>query len=942
MNTLTPRADTSAFDLFLRATTKALAFAAGMALALFTLVAHAQTTGSLSGRVTDASTGLSLAGARVTLADTGLETFTGPSGDYSFGSVPAGAAIVEVNYVGYPTISRNVEIGTATRLNVVFNSETVELDKMVIEGAAVGTARAINQQRAAATYTNIVASDEIGNFADQNAAEAIQRIPGVSLYRDQGEGRYIVLRGLNYTFTSVKVNGGSFAGADLGERATALDVIPADALAAIEVTKVPTPDMDGEGLGGQVNIRTKSPFEADGLAASFTAQGQYADQSGEYSKKFNGYLSQRFGADKQYGLLIAPTWQERKFGSHNFENGGAWVSPDDNGTAFYTMAALEFRDYVINRERYGVNAAFEARPDSATSFYVHGGYNRFTDTESRHLTIFDFTEATLNKASVTANSATYTGLRRYGRRLRIREKDQEVTTLSAGGEKQLGAWKFEVQAGYTEGEERRPDELVARFRRNTRDSSIRYDTAGTYGVTVTQLTGASFYEPSSYAFQRVDVANESGTETESDLGFHARYDFNGRPSYVKFGALLRAKEKESEGEVYELTAAPSTFTFANLAEPASDYPYLKVPRISTAAVKQAYYANPSAFTGGRVFEDSEFEDFSLTEDVLSGYVMSGSQFGRLNILGGVRVERTEFETTGNELDLVNETATARTASRSYTNVLPGVHFRYDLTKSLVARASWSNSIARPSFGDTAFRSLVNSDDLEINRGNPALEALEATNWDASVEYYLPSLGVLSAAVFHKQIENFSYEYTDPTPLVINGDSYELTTYANGSDGTISGVELAYQQQLRMLPAPFDGLGVMANVTFLDSKATYPTRPGENVPFIGQSDRTGNFALTYEKAGLFLRLALNFRTERLREDEPLGGSAPEDIYVDAFKQLDLTARYKLGKNWELYGEMLNLTDEPFRVFLKSDNGQGNRLGQVEEYGWSANFGLRWKL
>jgi TonB-dependent receptor len=935
MQTTNPGAALRAFPLFLRA--------ACAALVLIGVSLSAQTAGSLGGRVTDASTGLALAGARVTLAGTDLETYTGTAGDYSFASVPPGSYSVEVNYVGYPGVVRSVEVGGATRLNIVFNGETVELDKLVIEGAAVGTARAINRQRAAATLTNIVASDEIGNFPDQNAAEAIQRIPGISLYRDQGEGRYIVLRGLNYTYTSVKVNGGSFAGADLGERATALDVIPADALAAIEVTKVPTPDMDGEGLGGQVNIRTKSPFENDGLAASFSAQGQFADQSGETSSKFNGYVSQRFGANKQYGFLIAPTWQERRFGSHNFETGGAWVHPDDNGTAFYTPEALEFRDYVINRERHGVNAAFEARPDTGTTVYVHGGYNRFTDTESRHLTIFDFTEGTLDRSTVTADSATYTGLRRYGRRLRIREKDQEVTSLTAGLEKQAGTWKFDVQTGYTKGEERRPDELTARFRRNTRDASIRYASDGPYGLTVTQLAGASFFEPSSYAFQRVDLANESGSETETDLGFNARYDFAGSPTWVKFGALLRAKEKESEGEVHEFGSAPAAFTFVNLAEPASDYPYLRVPRISTAAVREAYYANPGAFTGERVFEDSEFEDFSLEEDVTAGYLMGGTTFGRLNVLGGVRVERTEFGTTGNELDLVNEVATRRTASRSYTNVLPGVHFRYDVDKNLVLRASWSNSLARPSFGDTAFRSLVNSDDLEITRGNPALEALEAVNWDASVEYYLPSLGVVSAAVFHKQIENFSYEYEDPTPLVINGESYDLTTYANGSDGSITGVELAWQQQLRMLPAPFDGLGFMANITFLDSEATYPTRPGEDVPFIGQSDRTGNLGLTYEKAGLFLRLALNFRTERLREDEPLGGEAWQDLYVDDFKQLDLTARYKLGRNWELYGEVLNITDEPFRVFLRSPGAaQGDRLGQVEEYGWSANLGVRWKL
>lgn len=921
------------------------ATALALACALGAVAAQAQSTGSLSGRVTDASTKLALAGARVSVTGTALETYTDQAGGYALNNVPAGARTIEVSYVGYAPLRQTVTVGGSTRLDISFNTEAVKLENFVIEGSAVGTARAINQQRAAATLRSIVASDEIGNFPDQNAAESIQRIPGVSLYRDQGEGRYIVLRGLNYAFTSVKVNGGSFAGADLGERATALDVIPADALASIEVTKVPTPDMDGEGLGGQVDIKTKSPFDAEGQAASVTAQGQYAEQGGKYSSKFNGYVSQRFGDAKQYGFVLSPTWQERKFGSYNYETGGAWVSPADNGTAFYTPESIEFRDYEINRERYGLNAAFEARPDAETSLYVRAGYNRFTDTESRHLTIFDFTEGTLNTASVTADSGTFTSLRRYGRRLRIREKDQEVSSLVAGGEKRFGAWTVDVQAGYTEGKEKRPDEITARFRRNTRDASIRYNTSGAYGFTVTQLAGASYTDPASYAFQRVDLANDQGKETESDLGFNARYDLAGlaNPTYVKFGSLYRAKDKDSESEAYELTGAPASFTFANLAEPASDYPYLRVPRISTAAVKQAFYSNRGAFTGTRLFEDSEFEDFSISENVLAAYVMGGTTVGRLNIITGLRMERTDFETTGKELDLVNEVATRRTASRNYTNWLPGLYLRYDVTKNLVLRASWSNALARPSFGDSAFRSLVNSDDLEVTRGNPNLAALEATNWDASVEYYLPSLGLVSASVFHKQIRNFSYEYQSPTPLVINGDSYDLTTYANGSDGSITGLELAYQQQLRLLPAPFDGLGVMANLTLLDSEATYPTRPGEDVPFIGQSDYTGNAGLTYEKAGLFVRLAMNFRSERLREDEPLGGAAWQDLYVDDFKQLDLTVRYKLTKNWEVFGEVLNLTDEPFRVFQKSPGAaQGARLGQVEEYGWSANFGVRWKL
>ena len=170
----------------------------------------------------------------------------------------------------------------------------------------------------------------------------------------------------------------------------------------------------------------------------------------------------------------------------------------------------------------------------------------------------------------------------------------------------------------------------------------------------------------------------------------------------------------------------------------------------------------------------------------------------------------------------------------------------------------------------------------------------------------------------------------------------MTTFANGSDCSITGLELAYQQELRFLPAPFDGLGFLANVTFLDSDATYPTRPGEDVPFIGQSDYVVNLALTYDKGPFFARLAYNVRGERLREDETLGGEFAEDLYVDAFAQLDLTVRYRLSRNWELYGEIINLTDEPFLVFLKSDNGQGKRLGQFEDYVVSANFGVRWSL
>lgn len=912
--------------------------------AVLTTALFAQTagTGTVTGRVTDSATRLALGGARVSVAGTSVETYTNSAGEFLLLNVPAGAQSVDVSYVGYPDVRQTVSVGAgqAVRADVAFGSDVVTLDRFVIEGSLVGTARAINEQRASETLTNIVAADEIGNFADQNVAESLQRIPGVSLYRDQGEGRYIVLRGLNYNYTNVKVNGASFAGADLGERATALDVVPTDMLASIEVTKVPTPDLDGEGLGGQVNVKTKTPFDNPGFQLSIDAQGQYADLDDVFSQKFNLTFSDT-SADGKWGYLIAPTWQERKFGSHNVEM-GAWgeaTAPD--GSEHLVIEELEFREYEILRTRYGAAAALEFKPDENGLFYLRATYNRFTDEELRHLSLIPFVEGT-GIAALDDTSATVTGVRRYARRLRIREKDQEVFAATLGGERRLGSWLVEGHLGYTVGEERRPDEITARFRRNTRDQTFRYAFTNPYDIQLTQVAGASLADPANYNFQRIDLANESGEEKELDAAIDLRRDLDtANPAYVKFGARFRAKEKSSEAEVYELDGAPSSFTFANVAGGLSNYPYLQVPLIDAEKVKQAFYGNRAAFTGGRVYEDSETDDWDLNEDVLAAYAMGSMSFGKTNVIAGARVERTEFDTTGKEVDLVNETSTRVRSSRSYTNWLPGVYFRHDVNDRLVLRASWSNSLARPNFGDIAYRTRINEDDGEIFIGNPDLETLESMNWDASAEYYLPSLGVVSATVFLKDIKNFSYEITIPGGDPVASRGYDLTTFRNGSDGEIRGVELAYQQQLRFLPAPFDGLGFQANLTFTDSEATYPTRPGETVPFIGQSDRLANVGLSYEKAGFFARLALNMRSERLREDEPLGGDALEDFWVDDFAQLDLSMRYRINARWAVYADLINLTDEPFRVFRKT-GGLPDRPAQIEEYGWSANFGVKFDL
>jgi TonB-dependent receptor len=903
----------------------------------------AEPTGALAGRVTDARTKLALGGTRVLITGTELSTFADSAGEFALDGVPAGERAVTFGYVGYPEVTRTIRVepGRTARTEVAFGSDVVTLDRFVITGSAVGSARAINRQRAADTLTSIVASDEIGRFADQNVAETMQRIPGLALYRDQSEGRFIVVRGIRPDLNSVRLDGVSMASPERGDRVVALDVLPTDALAAVEVTKVPTPDMDGDGLGGSINVRTRSAFDAEGRQVQVSAQGQYSRLADRFSSKFNATVADRF-AGGRLGFIFTPTWQARRFGSNNFEEDGGWalrpVPGAPTGTQAPFLTGLAFREYEITRTRYGASSALEFKPEPGTHVFLRGTFTQFNDRENRYVFTLPFAEGTVSALSETG--ATVTGVRRERHDVRFREKDQRVFSAVLGAEKTAGPWQLDGRVAWSRGEEERPAETTVRFRKSSRGSNWTYSFApGTYAPTFV-VTGASLADPSLYnEISRFRVVDSPGEETEFNAAFNARRTLRlgETPAYVKAGAQLRAKEKRAANETVDY-AAPAAFTFASVLEGQTpdDYPFFSTGlRASTPRIQQTFRSNSAAFTPTRLLAESVQDDWTSTEAVTAAYAMGGATRGRLHALAGVRLEHTRYENRGNEL--TGTTVRAVSRGRTYENLLPGLHLRYDLDRQTLLRASWGRTLARPSFDDSALRRSVNQTASRVTEGNPRLSPLESTNWDASLERYLPSLGLLSAAVFRKEIKNFTYQREIPDGDPATG--YTLSTFVNGPRGRISGLELAWQQQLRGLPAPFDSLGFMANYTWTESRATYPTRPGETLDFIGQSKEIGNFALTFQRGGFFVRAALNFRTPRLREDEPLGGDASTDRWVDDHQQVDVTVSYRLTAQWELYAEGLNLTNEPFRVYFGKN---GTRLTQFEEYGAAANFGVRWRL
>lgn len=911
-----------------------------LALAL-PLSAQTSSTGSITGRVTDANTKLSLAGVHVTVRGTAIETYADATGGYVLTGVPAGGQTVEFSYVGYTEFTRSAEVapGGVARLDAAFGDDAVRMNKFVIEGNAVGTARAINQQRSAETLTNIIASDAIGQFPDQNAAESLQRVPGLALYRDQGEGRYIIIRGINAQYNHVAVDGASLATPESGLRTAPLDVIGSDSLGAIEVNKVNTPDMDADGLGGSVNLRSRSAFDSQARQFMFNAETLYGHLRGNYGSKFNGTYANIF-ADGKLGVLVSASFQRRPYGSSNFEESGGWssvTSPAD-GQKHYAFNGVAFREYQILRTRESANASIEYRLTPDTTVYLRTSYSDFTDKENRWVTAIPFTKGATITA-LTDTSGSFNNVTAVSKNLRTREKEQALTTAVLGFDSNLRGLALDGQVSASLGQEWKPDELEGVFTTKAA-SSWSYSFDNPYRIVATSTGGAGDpANPASFVTQKSTYKNARGKESELGGRLNARYALEqmAHPTFVKLGVSYRAKEKFLDKDSASIAAVPAGFTFAALSEDgsASLYPYFRGPRWNVAALRSAFFDNKSAFT--ITPKESVLSDFTSHEDVGAAYAMGGTTIDRLHVVGGVRAENTKFDTKGTQLR--GGIYTPMTTSTHYTDWAPGVALRYDATKRLVLRASWSNTLSRPTFIESAISRNVNDDKAapSVSQGNSQLKPLESANWDSSVEYYLPSLGVASAAVFYKDIKNFTYSALAGTDA---DTGYPLTTFVNGPKGHIVGLELAYQQQFRFLPAPFDGFGFLANVTLSDSEATFPTRPGEKLAFIGQSKTIGNVGFTYEKHGFFARLAANYRTPRLREDEALGATAADDRFVDRFLQWDLTTSYKFNRHWEIYAEAINLTNEPFRVYFGNSNPK--RLVQFEEYGWSTNFGLRWRL
>ncbi|XYJ10315.1 TonB-dependent receptor [Telluria sp. B2] len=801
---------------------------------------------------------------------------------------------------------------------------------VIVTGQRASLARAIAVQEQADHIVSVVSSDDIGHLPDKNAAEALARVPGVSVQRDQGEGRYVVVRGLDADYNSVTINGALVPSPEATRRAVALDVLPAGLVRSLEVSKSLTPDQDANSLGGSVEVKTLSAFDLPGSLLSAGTAVSRDSNTGQNSPSANLLWAQRF-LDGKLGVAAGVSGEKRKFGSDNVETGGAWDGR--------RLSGFELRDYLPQRERRAAAVNLDYRPDAATSVALRGFVSRFSDDEVRdRLTVSNFDGDDV--AEGDTDSA------RVERRLRQRKYTQEIRSLTGSLDHRFGnAWRLHLEAAHSRATDDTPDAISdARFRGEDDFEGIGF----TNGRKPRLVAPAAVFDPASYGLHTLALERSHASDTTRQLRLDLQRDFElgDWGAAVKFGAKATRRDKDNDTDAWEygsddpedgdyFGAGPTSMS-AFVGPRQLDYKLGSIGYAIDPALVRARLAG-LARDPARVADESALDDFAMAEDIDAAYLQASLRRGAWSLLAGVRAERTRFRALGSQVS--EDEITPRSASRSYTNWLPGMHLRYDIDRATSLRAAWSNSVVRANFSQLAPGISLDGED-EATIGNPELAPLRSHNLDFGLERVIGREGVVSAYVFNKEIRDFTYA----TNLAGSGawaDYSSAVSYANGGKARVRGIELAWQQPLRMLPAPWNGLLVGINGSLTQSRASIDSAAGggiraaRSIRMPGQSRRTGNAMVGYEAGPFSARLALNYKSPYLLELGEDVLDAGQDRYVDSQKQLDFSMSWKLDKRWQLTFDASNLNNEKYYVY----QGDKARNAQYEQYGRTYRIGLK---
>lgn len=910
--------------------------AGACALALASTSAFA--AGDISGRVTNADQSVGFEGALVQIDALNLKDVTKRDGSFHFYNLKDGTYQVRVTYLGAEPKTFAITIKDGENITTTFPMGAADnvIEELLVVGQRASQANALNRQKNAKRISSVASADAMGQFPDQNVAESLQRLPGLFIQRDQGEGRFVGIRGIDPNLNNLTINGVNIPSPESGVRSVAMDVIPSELVDSLEVSKTVTPDMDADAVGGSIEVKSLSGLDRPENSMTFNVQLSQSQLRDETAPKLSGSYTTAWDLNhgKRLALATAVSWSKRRFGSDNMEVDGGWGNYDieENATGedveIFSAEEIEQRAYWLERERTGIALNLDYQGHS-TDLYLRTLYSEFSDDEYRLRNEYKFSDGTLG--GISDDSGQFIGAE-MDRDTKDRFEEQTIWSSVLGGETRVSAWTLEYSAGYSLSTEDEPGRVDTDFKGEGFDLGYT-----SLGQTPTLTQSAAAQDLANFELDEIILENNTSEDEELSMRFDATYDFvwNNYNVAFKTGMKFRHREKFNDADV---TVFDGGFNDAIGADFADEIPDWSIgnfgPGLSRSGLRAFFHQNLANFEVNDQDTTIESSGASYTseEDIYAAYAMLDLDLDKWNLVFGVRYEDTSFSTTGNRVELINNSVadieevvvTPWTVDKDYDHLLPSLNVRYDFTDNLLARFAYTQTIARPAFGDSAAFQLITNeteeDDGEIGTtieaevGNPDLDPYESDNFDLSIEYYPGHIGVMSAGLFYKDIDNFIVAAEVQDNGQWEGFS-EVLQPINGGSASITGIELAWTKTFQ------NGFLFNANTTLTDSDDELPN----------QADSVGNLSLGYENNFLSARISWSHRSESFQFNDQ--GAA---VYEDSHNQIDMNVKYFFNDDMFVYFNGVNLSDEPLYLYHREQRF----AYQYETYGRTFEIGFSW--
>ena len=963
---------------------------------------YAASNTNIIGTVKDATTGEPLIGANLIILGTSLGSSTDIDGKYRIQNVPFGEYTLRVTYIGYKQqeTSLNITSEKTIEINISLKPDVIEGESVVISTQREGQIEAINQQINSDAIKNIVSSDKIQELPESNVAEAVGRLPGISLLREGGEGNKVVIRGLAPKYNKVQVDGVDLVATDSDNRSTDLSMISAYMLDGIEVTKSALADQEADQLGGTVNFVLKGAPIGEPKFKLLT-EGGYNGLRNEYKDYRLVGLSTLRVLDDLVGISLNVNLEKRNRSS-NTASADYYYLREDNKTV---VNSLNVEDITRDLNRYGGSILLDYKTAS-TSIVMSNMISRINRT-----TLSRYENSTGLFTSETGRSQQID----YG------ESNTTVLVNQLRLEQTLGNFKLESSISYSYSKDQTPREIsfggleaspligpvnpnaspqqIPNFMKN--DTSAIYlgpfydsntltkeeevtahlDLEWNYGLSdevnmILRAGGEFKHKDRKYDFNTVYLnifSDPSGIVTDAlfkKYPYMRQYYTSGKFPYEPFIDFNYNSDDFLKGE-FKLQRVPNFELGKEVINYLEDY----------LGIDYAGSTTPQKFTPN--FHTSRMDDYNGQEDYSAAYIMPKITIGKeITFIPGVRYEHNETRYNGIRGNENLQIAVSKgyvyydtTVTRKNDFILPMIHLKYKPVEWFDVRASYTQTLARPDYNQFLPSWNIYMDGIDYK--NPNLKPAKSENYDLYLSFYGNKIGLFTLGLFAKRIKDLVFSWSE----IIISDSMAVEKYGllqslTGQDPVrfagkpissyinnpnlvdIKGIEVEWQSNLWYLPGLLKNIVFGINYTYTYSNTKYPrtvpikkivSSPFGNIekivgnadssysaPMLFQPDNILNITLGYDYEGFSIRASMQYKSKIFSQND----WRPElRGFTNGFSLFDLAVSQKLPiEGLQVYGNLNNIS----RVIEGDYNVGTGYMTNREYYGMSGSLGLKYQF